>query len=64
MHMYSIMREFADSWALLSLVLAFLAIVVWAYRPGSRKVHEDSAKIPFRHDDKPMPVAPSKEERR
>jgi cytochrome c oxidase cbb3-type subunit 4 len=22
-------------------------------RPGSRKVHRDTANIPFRHDDKP-----------
>ena len=38
MHVYSIMREFADSWALLGLVLVFLCIIAWAYRPGSRKV--------------------------
>jgi cytochrome c oxidase cbb3-type subunit IV len=63
MNMYSIMREFADSWALLGLTLAFLAIVVWAWRPGSRKAHDDSAKIPFRHDDKPLPEAPRKDER-
>jgi cytochrome c oxidase cbb3-type subunit IV len=61
MHIYSIMREFADSWALLSLTLIFLCVVVWAYRPGSRKVHEDTANIPFRHEDKPLPAAPHKE---
>jgi cytochrome c oxidase cbb3-type subunit IV len=58
------MREFADSWALLSLVFLFLAIIVWAYRPGSRKLHDDSASIPFRHDDRPSPATPDKEKRR
>lgn len=63
MHMYSMMREFADSWALLSLMLMFLVIIAWAWRPGSRKAHDDSANIPFRHENKPLPEAPSKEER-
>ncbi len=61
MHIYSMMREFADSWALLSLTLVFIAVFAWAFRPGGRKVHQDTADIPFRHDDKPLPVAPRKE---
>jgi cytochrome c oxidase cbb3-type subunit 4 len=63
METYSLLREFADSWALLSLTLIFLGIVGWAWRPGSRKVHDDSAKIPFRHDDKPLRGTPASEER-
>jgi cytochrome c oxidase cbb3-type subunit 4 len=54
MEKYSLLREFADSWVLLALTLFFVAAVVWAWRPGSRKLHEDSANIPFRHDDKPV----------
>ena len=53
MDLYSLLREIADSWVLLALFLFFAAIVVWAFRPGSRKVHEDIANIPFRHEDKP-----------
>lgn len=53
MQMYSMMRAFADSWALLSLTLVFIGVFAWAFRPGSRKVHDDTANIPFRHDDKP-----------
>ena len=60
MQIYSMMRAFADSWALLSLLLIFLAVFAWAYRPGSRKVHEDTSKIPFRHEDRPMPAPRSK----
>lgn len=54
MQMYSVMRAFADSWALLSLLVIFVGVFAWAFRPGSRKVHDDTANIPFRHEDKPV----------
>ncbi len=53
MDTYSLLREFADSWALLVLFLFFIGVVIWAFRPGSRAVHKDIANIPFRHEDKP-----------
>lgn len=53
MDIYSLLREFADSWALLAMVLVFAGVVLWVFRPGSRAVHADIAQIPFRHDDKP-----------
>jgi cytochrome c oxidase cbb3-type subunit 4 len=33
--------------------LFFAGVVWWAFRPGSRSAHEESASIPFRHEDKP-----------
>lgn len=56
MGQYSFLRELADSWALLAMFGFFLCIVIWAFRPGSNKTHEEIANIPFRHDDKPAPV--------
>lgn len=53
MDTYSALRGFADSWGLVALVIAFVAIVLWVLRPGSRKVHDDSANVIFRHEDKP-----------
>lgn len=53
MDTYSLLREFADSWVMLALFLVFIGVVFWAWRPGSRKVHDDVANIPFRHEDKP-----------
>jgi len=50
---YSIFRAFADSWVLLAMFVFFLGVVVWAFRPGSNKIHKDTANIPFRHEDKP-----------
>ncbi len=56
MDLYTITRQFADSWALLALFLVFVAVVLWAFRPGSRRVHDDISNIPFRHEDKPAPA--------
>ncbi len=53
MDMYSLLREFADSWALLALFTFFLGVIVWAFRPGSRKAHDEAADIPFQHEDRP-----------
>lgn len=56
MDLYTITRQFADSWALLALFLVFVGVVFWAFRPGSRAVHDDISNIPFRHEDKPAPA--------
>ena len=53
MDTYSLLREFADSWALLLLTTLFLGVFVWAWRPGSRALHDDAANSIFRHDKKP-----------
>jgi cytochrome c oxidase cbb3-type subunit 4 len=53
MDIYSLLREFADSWVLLAMTCFFLAVVIWAFRPGSWAIHRDVADIPFRHEDRP-----------
>ncbi|MBT8416701.1 MAG: cbb3-type cytochrome c oxidase subunit 3 [Silicimonas sp.] len=53
MDTYSILRQIADSWVLLALVIFFLGTVVWAFRPGSKSVHRDTSNIPFRHENRP-----------
>lgn len=55
---YSLLREIADSWVLLLLFLVFAVVVIWAFRPGSREIHEDAGKVPFRHEDKPAAGGP------
>ncbi|MFM2357071.1 MAG: hypothetical protein RLZZ528_2807 [Pseudomonadota bacterium] len=54
---YHIFREFADSWALLALFALFIGVVIWAFRPGSKELHRDTAGIPFRHEDRPAAAA-------
>ncbi len=62
MQTYSFLREFADSWMLLALTLVFIGVVIWAFRPGSRKAHDDAATSIFRNDARPAPEAdPEKE---
>jgi cytochrome c oxidase cbb3-type subunit 4 len=62
METYSLLREFADSWVLLSLTLFFLAVVVWVFRPGAKAVHKDAASVIFRNEKKPGDISsPSKE---
>ncbi|NIZ14143.1 cbb3-type cytochrome c oxidase subunit 3 [Phaeobacter sp. HF9A] len=62
MDTYTLLRQFADSWMLLLLFVVFLGVVFWAFRPGSRKTHEDTANIPFRHADKPAADPAAKSE--
>ena len=50
MDTYSFMRQLADSWVLLMMTLFFLGTIVWAFRPGSRKEHNDTANIVFRNE--------------
>ncbi|KPQ07791.1 MAG: cbb3-type cytochrome c oxidase subunit IV CcoQ [Rhodobacteraceae bacterium HLUCCA12] len=63
METYTLLRTFADSWHLLFMALFFLGVIFWAFRPGSRKVHEETASMIFRNDDKPAaddaPESPS-----
>ncbi|MEO9780761.1 MAG: cbb3-type cytochrome c oxidase subunit 3 [Sedimentitalea sp.] len=61
MEVYSFLRQFADSWMLLLMFVFFIGIVLWVFRPGSKKTYEDTANIPFRNESKP---AASKEARK
>jgi len=62
MQTYSLLREFADSWMLLTLTLIFVGIIGWAFRPGSRKTHTDVAASIFRNETRPAPSpVPDKE---
>lgn len=47
---YETMRQFADSWALLALFVFFIGVVIFTFRPGSRKSAEDAANIPLKED--------------
>ena len=53
MDTYSLLREFADSWMLLSLFVFFIFVLVWAFRPGSRSTHQVAATAIFRNESRP-----------
>jgi len=48
---YENLRQFADSWGLVYLVAVFVGVVLYTFRPGSKKSAQEIAHIPFREDD-------------
>ena len=56
METYSFLRALADSWALLALVLFFVGVVLFVFRPGSRRTHKDAAESIFRNENRPAPA--------
>lgn len=61
---YSWLRQFADSWVLLALFLVFVAVLLWAYRPGSRRTHQDIAESIFRNESNPAPAGADRDDDR
>jgi cytochrome c oxidase cbb3-type subunit 4 len=53
METYGALRGFADSWGLLLLVIAFVAVLAWVFRPGGRKAQDEAARQIFRNEDAP-----------
>lgn len=51
MDTYTVLRGFADSWGLLTMMAIFVGIVAYAFRPGSKELHDDIANIPLRNDE-------------
>lgn len=47
---YNDMRHFADSWGLVYLLVIFIAVIVFVFRPGSRRRYEEAARIPLKED--------------
>ena len=48
---YEALRHFADSWGLLAMLVVFLALVLWPFRPGAHSRNEDAASVIFKDDD-------------
>jgi cytochrome c oxidase cbb3-type subunit 3 len=43
------------TWLLLLLIVAFVAVIVWLYRPGGRRSQREAATQIFRNEDAPKP---------
>lgn len=48
MSLYEQLRHFADSWWLVVMVVMFIGIVIWVFRPGAKKSYDEQAKIPLK----------------
>ncbi len=47
---YNELRHLADSWGLVYLMVVFIAVVVFTFRPWARKSYDEAAKIPLKED--------------
>jgi cytochrome c oxidase cbb3-type subunit 4 len=45
------LRHFADSWGLLAMVVTFLVLVLWPFRPGAHSANEAAKTMIFKDDD-------------
>lgn len=48
---YEAFRQFADSYALAAMGIAWALFVGWAFRPGARARNRDAAHIIFEDND-------------
>lgn len=50
---YHTLAGFVGSWWLLVAFIVFILIVLWVFRPGSRKAQNEAANQIFRNEDAP-----------
>jgi cytochrome c oxidase cbb3-type subunit IV len=50
MSRYETMRHFADSWAMLAMLVFFAGTILMIFLPGAKRRADDAAKIPLRED--------------
>lgn len=50
MEEYTAMRHFADSWGLLAMVIFFIGALLYAFRPGSKKIADKMGHLPLKDD--------------
>ena len=48
---YDALRHFADSYGLAAMVLFFVVMVAWPYRPGAKSINDAAARMIFEDDD-------------
>ncbi len=51
---YDSFRHFADSWGLLYMLVIFIGVVLFMFRPGAKHHAETAANIPLKDDSKPQ----------
>ncbi|GJM02955.1 MAG: cbb3-type cytochrome C oxidase subunit 3 [Rhodomicrobium sp.] len=53
MDLYTELRQFADSWGLLYMMLIFIVVLFFVFRPGSKSYYEHQARIPLDEETSP-----------
>ena len=47
---YETFRHFSDSWGAVYLFAVLAIVVLYIFRPGSKKQYDDAGKIPLKRD--------------
>ena len=51
METYTALRQFADSWAMLAMLIFFIGTLLFVFfRPGASDAAKDASAIPFKED--------------
>lgn len=48
---YDMLRHLADSWGLLAMLVVFLALGAWPFRPGARSRNDSAATMIFKDEN-------------
>jgi len=48
---YETLRQIADSWGLLAMLVLFAAFALWPFRPGANAANDQAARMIFERDD-------------
>lgn len=51
MSLYETLRHFADSWGLVAIMIMFLVLCAWPFRPGSKSRNRAAANLIFKDCD-------------
>jgi cytochrome c oxidase cbb3-type subunit IV len=49
---YDTLRYLADSWGLVALFIIFLLLILFVFRPGSKKLYRRLSRVPLDDDKK------------
>jgi len=47
---YETFRHFSDSWGLVYMVVVFIGVALFTFRPGAKKHYDEVGNIPLKRD--------------
>ena len=48
---YDFLRHLADSWGLLAMLISFLVLTLWPFRPGAKSRNHEAATAIFKDEN-------------
>ncbi len=51
MSLYDQLRHLADSYGLIALIVLFLGLCLWVFRPGARQHNQEAARSIFKDEE-------------